>query len=147
MTAGCSSQEPQAAVLHARVLSLRARCKTSSFVGFHRRTLVGRAVCRQQTCQERPGPSVAMQGASLQCERPGQGNMCQHQRAPAILASPAEDSWHVLHLQASFTGHRAYHSYHDSTPYVHTAHWPCLRARLSSMKGFFPSGSCLSFLV
>ena len=58
-------------------------------------------------------------GASLQCERPGQGNMCQHQRAPAMLASRAEDSRHVLHLQASFTGHRAYHSYHDSTPYVH----------------------------
>ena len=48
----------------------------------------------------------------------GQGNMCRHKRAPAMLASPAQNSSHLLHLQASSTGHGAYH---DSALYVHGA--------------------------
>ena len=136
MTAGCSSQEPQAAVLHARVLSLRARCKTSSFVGFHRRTLIGRAGCRQQTCQKRPGPSVAMQGprcsvkgrAKATCAstsalrrcwqaEPRTAGMCCTCR-PRLLVTE-----HIIHIMIL---HR-----------MCTAHGPGLRAKLSSLSGHF----------
>ena len=79
-------------------------------------------MCGQQLLTT-PWSMCCNAGPSLQCEKRGhkllgQGNMCRHKRAPAMLASPAQNSSHLLHLQASSTGHGAYD---DSALYVHGA--------------------------